>query len=159
MMKWTRKWRLTLIRLLRVKSADRHVALGLVVGFVPCWLPTFGIGAILSAALARLFKASVTAALASAAVGSVLWPALFYLNYKIGGLVSLLFSRHTPAEIEIDEVEYMEAAENVQSRAQIGIDFTVGALINSVVFSVIGYYVILAILNRYRVPLLNKLRS
>lgn len=158
-MKWTRKWRLALIRLVRVKSAAHHVSLGLVVGFVPCWLPTFGIGAILSAALARWFKASVTAALLAAAIGSFLWPALFYLNYKIGGFVSTLFSRHIPADIEIEEVEYAEAAESVQTWAQMGIDFTVGAFINSIVFAVMGYYGFLVILKRCRLPLLNKLRS
>lgn len=158
-MKWMRKWRLALIRLIRVKAAVHHAALGLVVGFVPCWFPTFGIGAILSAALARLFKASMTAALIAAAIGSILWPALFYLNYKIGGFVSSFFSRHTPAVIEIEEVEYVDAAESVQSWAQMGIDFTTGAFINSLVFAVIGYYVFLVVLKRYRVPLLNKLRS
>ncbi|MBP1154681.1 MULTISPECIES: DUF2062 domain-containing protein [unclassified Paenibacillus] len=158
-MKWTRKWRLALIRMIRVKAAAHHVALGLAVGFLPCWFPTFGIGALLSAGLARLFKASVSASLLAAAIGSFLWPALFYLNYKIGGFVSLLFSRSAPVDIELNEVEYVDTAESVQSWAQMGIDFTVGAIMNSIVFSMLGYYVFLVILKKYRSPLLYKLRS
>jgi uncharacterized protein len=95
-----------LLRFSRIKASPQQVAYGITLGFIPCWFPTFGLGPIISAGLARMFKANILAAFAGGLLGTPLWPALFFLNYKTG---SLFFPKHSQVD-EISEVEYVVAA-------------------------------------------------
>lgn len=174
MIKAFRKLKYAIIRLLRLKNAARQIALGLVLGFFPCWFPTFGLGAFLSVMLAKLVRGNILAALLSAAVGSILWPLLFYLNYAVGEKLMRRFdetiepspvSFESPSDFfdldfaeEMVEIDYVEPIEQINSWSDIGIQFAVGAAANSILFSFAGYFIFRFSLNRFRKPLLSLMR-
>src|SRR5690606_24397682 len=106
--KITRRIRYYLIRLFRLKSSPHHVALGLMIGFIPSWFPTFGLGPFLSVSLAKFIKANKISALIGGVIGTPIWPLLFFLNYKVG---SFIFDRK-PKIDEIDEVEYLNTIQH-----------------------------------------------
>ncbi|WP_280520864.1 DUF2062 domain-containing protein [Xylanibacillus composti] len=137
--------RYNMIRLFRIKAGAHRIALGFVVGFFPCWFPTFGVGPVLSVALTRWIKGNVVAAIVAASVGSFLWPFLFYLNYMSGKLITDNWSR-TP---DPDE-DYATTAEQVISLSDLGMDFIVGSLMNSIILTVVGYWLLRAIFTHYR---------
>jgi uncharacterized protein (DUF2062 family) len=145
-----------LVRLFRIKSGSHQIALGVIIGFSPCWLPTFGIGPMLSVALAKFVKANVISALISAALGSFLWPLLFFLNYKMG---SILMFNDVPEKrpSNTDDVTYIEPIEQVNSLRAVGIEFTIGAIFNIVFFGIVGYIALYYLFNRYRERILLKL--
>lgn len=152
------------LRMIRTNNGNHSVAIGLTLGFFPCWFPTFGIGMVASVALSRVFKGSIPAAVLSAILGSFTWPVLFFLNYKVGSVIrSLFYSGH----VEFEEVilspppvsNYEETFEGLQRLGNIGTDFLVGSVTNSILFSLLGYGAVLLLLHRYRHFLLSKLRS
>lgn len=55
--------------------------------------------------------------------------------------------------------DYEKTANHLGTLGNIGMDFLVGSAFNSILFTVTGYFVIRAILNRYRLPLLTLLRK
>lgn len=157
-MKIKRRLKYTLLRLFRLKGNPHQVAAGITIGFVPSWFPTFGLGPVLSAALARLIKANTVAAVLSGLVGTLIWPLLFLLNYKVG---SLLLDRR-PKIDDIEEVDYIEALnhavdgfENIRSG---GYMFLIGAWANILVSSLLIYLLVYFLFQKYRLSFLNKLR-
>ncbi len=158
-----RKVRYYLIRTLRHTGGDHVIAAGLVIGFFPCWFPTFGAGMLFSIGLARLARGNVPASILSATLGSFLWPFLFYLNYKLG---ELLRSIWTSEPVSIDEEffepldeTYVETVDQLSTLGSMGMDFLVGSVFNSILFSIAGYFLTRALLKRYRVPLLSLIRK
>ncbi|GAE05772.1 DUF2062 domain-containing protein [Paenibacillus sp. JCM 10914] len=111
--KYIRKFKYYLLRTLRMQNSDHRIALGFAVGFFPCWFPTFGIDLLLAPLLARLVKGNIPSAFLAATTGSVLWPGLFYWNYKVGVMVHLLTTYPRSFEIEdaitapIPETDYI----------------------------------------------------
>lgn len=148
------------IRLLRIRKGSHQVALGTVFGFFPCWFPTFGVGPALSVLLCKLVRGNVPAAILAASFGSFLWPVLFFLNYQAG---RLLYSKETPVVIappsqpyyEWPDIYYEEPIKQVNQWESVGVEFLVGSIFNSIVFSAIGYLIVRVIMNRYRKPLLQ----
>lgn len=152
-----------LIRLLRIRKGNHQIALGCIIGFYPCWFPTFGVGPALSIALSKWVRGNMPAAIISASVGSLVWPVLFYLNYKIGYLIRSLYMSRVVRMDEIKdsnvpEVDYIETVEHLSKWESVGIDFLAGALLNSLFFSVVGYFIIRVALSKYRVRILRKLQ-
>src|SRR5690606_26928908 len=84
--------------LLRAGQGNHKVALGFVLGFYPCWFPTFGVGPALSVFLAGLLRTSVASAIVAAGAGSVTWPLLFYANYKVGNVLRTLWTSDAQLE-------------------------------------------------------------
>jgi uncharacterized protein (DUF2062 family) len=158
-MRLLRNIKYALIRLFRLKKGAKQVSLGFVFGFFPSWFPTFGIGPILSIALTKYVKGSVVSAVVAAALGSFCWPLLFYLNYKVGYYIT--FSKQgtaTAPEIDYDKVDYIEPIEQVNMLEDIGISFLAGSIVNSILFSLIGYFVFYYIFSRYRSVILGWFR-
>ncbi|CAM3427971.1 DUF2062 domain-containing protein [Marinicrinis lubricantis] len=159
-MKWIRKaarnGKYYIIRLVRLRNSTHQIALGLVLGFFPCWFPTFGIGPILSIALSKMLKGNLVAAVISAALGSFLWPVMFYFNYKTG---SLFFDAGTAAEpnIHYEHGGYWNSV--VYTFEKLGKRFMIGSILNSIVFSLIGYVIVYFIFKKYRSGFLIKLKS
>lgn len=157
-MKVTRRIKYNLIRLFRLKSGPHHVALGLTMGLVPSWIPTFGLGPVLSVGLARLVRANTVSALVGGVIGTPIWPLLFLLNYKVG---SLIFDRE-PKVDELEEVEYINAIhhtyEGIVGSHSTGFLFLTGAVINILIFSTLIYFIVYLIFKRFRVRILNKIR-
>lgn len=157
-MKITRVIKYNLIRLFRLRSGPHQVASGVTIGFIPSWLPTFGLGPVLSVGMARLLKANTVSALVGGFLGTFIWPMLFFLNYKVG---SLLLNRSTKVD-EFDEVEYINAIEHtytgiVNSHSS-GFIFLTGAMCNIVISSILIYIMVYIMFKTYRVKILNKIR-
>lgn len=152
------------LKLLRIKKSDHVIAIGFIAGFFHCWFPTFGIGMLLSIGLARLLKGNLAAAVISGTLGSFMWPLLFFMNYKVGFILKSLF--HSPIT-ELDEAishpvpdpDYSETVDHISTFGKLGLHFLAGSIVNSIIFSIVGYFVLRFILKRYRLPLLQKLRS
>ena len=147
------------IRLLRIQKGSHQVALGCTFGFFPCWFPTFGVGPALSVLLCRLVKGNVPAAVLAASFGSFMWPVLFFLNYFTGKLFydgEAAQARQVVMQQyhEWPDIYYEEPIKQVNSWSSVGVEFLVGSIINSIVFSVVGYVLIRIIFNRYRKQLL-----
>lgn len=136
-----------LIRLFRLRSGAHKIALGFVVGFSPCWFPTFGTGPIFSIFLARLFRIDVISAFIAASLGSFVWPFLFIFNLKVGDWLNFT------SESGHEDVHYSDSF----SFADLGLSFVLGTFFNLIVFSAIGYVILYYLFNRYRVTILRKL--
>ncbi|MFX3632548.1 MAG: DUF2062 domain-containing protein [Candidatus Pristimantibacillus sp.] len=151
------------LKILRIKKSDHIIAIGFISGFFHCWFPTFGIGMLLSIALAKLLRGNLPASIIAGSIGSVLWPVLFFLNYKIGYILNSLLSSPSfeldeALAVPVPEPDYSETADHFGSIANMGMNFLVGSLVNSLLFSLLGYYLVRYALKRYRQPLLKKLR-
>lgn len=144
------------IRLLRLKNSSHQISLGFVLGFLPCWFPTFGIGPLLSVGISKIMRGNVVAAIAAASFGSILWPVLFYLNYKTGSFLVFDHPQHlqTP-DIEYYPEHYIPSAKGTFHK--LSKSFIVGSVINSLLFTVIGYIVLRIIFSFYREKILKKL--
>ena len=157
-MKITRTVKYNLIRLFRIKSGPHQVASGFTIGFIPSWLPTFGLGPVLSVGMARLVKANTVSALVGGVMGTFIWPLLFFLNYQVG---SLLLDRNTKV-IELDEVEYIDALEHtytgIVSSHSSGFIFLTGAMCNIIISSMLIYIMVYIMFKTNRVRILNKIR-
>lgn len=157
-MKITRIIKYNLIRLFRLKSGPHQVASGVTIGFIPSWLPTFGLGPVLSVGMARFLKTNTVSALVGGVLGTFIWPLLFFLNYKVG---SLLLDRNTKVD-ELDEVEYIDAIEHtytgIVSSHSSGFIFLTGAMCNIVISSIFIYIMVYVMFKTYRVRILNRIR-
>lgn len=151
-----------LIQLLRIRTGAQQVALGFVTGFFPCWFPTFGVGAALSIGITKLIKGNIVASIISATFGSFLWPVLFLMNFKVGRMWRAWADTQIivdDSNLDIIDVEYIETIDNINEWSAMGIDFLVGSIINSILFTVLGYFIIRFILDRYRPSLLRLIRN
>lgn len=158
-MKWIRQFRCALIQLLRSRQGASKIALGLAFGFVPCWFPTFGIGPAMSIGLTKLVRGSMTGALLAAGVGSFAWPLLFYMNYAVGSLLTSRGSQVELPDARPGEGMYGEAADAVHSWSEVGLDFVVGSVVNSIVFTTAGFFIFRYLVRRYRPRMLRMMRS
>lgn len=148
-----------LIRLFRLKSSAHSISLGLVLGFFPCWFPTFGVGPFFSVLIARSLGGNTVAAIIAAAFGSFLWPLLFYLNYWTG---ALFFGGNTPEDPQFNYEESVDLhfyEHIVQKFRELGIPFTCGAVLNSILFTVFGYFLFKWIFSKFRLTFLDILRK
>ena len=153
-MKLKRRLKYYLLRLFRLKAGPHQVAMGLTLGFVPNWFPTFGLGPMLSVGLAKLTRVNLIAAVIGGMLGAPIWPVLFLLNYKVGGL---LFSE--PSKVnELEEVDYLEAIDDTVGTTHSSVLYLTGTLVNVVLSSVLVYMSIYFLFKRYRASILLKLR-
>jgi uncharacterized protein len=146
-LKLKRRTRYYLLRVSRLKASPHEVALGVTLGFIPNWFPTFGLGPILSVGIAKLAKVNVFAAVMGGIIGTPLWPVLFWLNYQVGGLL-----HDKPSEVDqLEEVEYIEAVNDTVGSIQSGsLQFLTGTFINILVSSMALYLLVLMIVRIYR---------
>ncbi|GIP35872.1 DUF2062 domain-containing protein [Paenibacillus sp. J2TS4] len=152
-MKLIRRLKYYTVKLFRVNKGAHQVSIGLVTGFFPCWFPTFGIGPALSIAFARLAKGNLPASIIAASIGSIIWPVLFYMNYVTGRL--LFHPRKKLPDFSLENMEYVEAAVNVNKLGKLGIKFVLGGVVNSLVFSLLGYAAFYYIFRKYRLAILK----
>ncbi|WP_066051811.1 DUF2062 domain-containing protein [Robertmurraya korlensis] len=143
-----------LLRLFRIKASPRQVACGLVLGFIPSWFPTFGLGPLLSIGMAKVFRVNVIAALIGGVIGTPIWPILFFCNYKMG---SLVFERQNKVD-EIDDVSYQYVVNDTLGSIQSGgFLFLTGACINMIIASLAMYVIVYILFKRYRGTILQKI--
>lgn len=166
--KYSRQLKYYILRLLRMRNSNHRIATGFAWGFFPCWYPTFGIGMVLSMVLTRVFRGNIPAAILAASLGSFIWPALFYLNYRMGVLIHLLGSSPETFEIheaisapvpETDYSEYTVETDYVDKFGHMGLNFAIGSIVNSIIFTFLIYLLLRIIFPRIQKPLLNRLRK
>lgn len=97
---WQRIWLRTercflynAIRLTRLRGMSERVARGFALGLMVNFFPTFGVGMLISGFVARALGGNFVAGLVGGATLSVFWPALFYLNLRVGQIVDPLPQR------------------------------------------------------------------
>lgn len=153
-MKLKRRLKYNLLRLFRLKAGPHQIAMGLTLGFIPNWFPTFGLGPMLSIGLAKLTGVNLIAAVIGGVLGAPIWPILFFMNYKVG---SLIF--HEPSKVDdIEEVDYYEAIDDTVGTTSGSIPYITGTLINVVLSSVLVYLAIYFLFRRYRLNILLRIR-
>ncbi|MCM3760251.1 DUF2062 domain-containing protein [Alkalihalobacillus oceani] len=141
--KYIRKFKFLLIRLLRIKDNAHHIAIGFTADLLINFVPSFGIGPIISIASAKLVRGNLT----SGFIGgiSIIWafPLLFYLNMVVGEKL---------IPIELDELgeSIEETVEVLKVGVRIGKAFFIGMCMNMLVFGLIIYFLTYTIIKRYR---------
>lgn len=154
MQKWRRRIKYYLLRLLRQQSGVHSTALGLSIGFLPHFYPTFGFGPLLAVGLAYLVRANKIAALLSSTVSSWTWPFLFYLNYKVGALL-------TNRQLDVDRINVDDGSINdvAKEAGDFGWNFIIGAGINTVIAGILLYFVSLYLYSKYRKGMLAHIKK
>lgn len=145
---WSRGLRLRILRFFRLRAATERVARGFALGLVVNFFPTFGFGVLVSGALARTLGGNVVAGFMGGALLTFFWPALFFLNLKVG---SFLLAKRSPVAQVADVPEV--AATVVWGQA-----FTVGAVVNTLLFGALAYVLVWGLYERLRPLALRLLR-
>lgn len=147
-----------------MQNSDHRIALGFAAGFFPCWFPTMGIDIVIAIALSRLFSANIAAAVIAASTGSVLWPLLFFINFKVGSFLREMFSGFFPEKIgsmvmtPIPGWNHTVLADFFSHIGNLGFNFLIGSVFNSIVSVFAVYGVSRLLMSRYRQPLLHKMK-
>lgn len=139
-----------LVRLLRVRDTNDRVARGVAAGLIVNFFPTFGLGVLVSGFVARLFGGNAIAGIVGGASLMFFWPALFYLNIAVGGLVF-------PPEVLVAEIE--DVTETTVNALVWGKTFLLGAVVNSLVVGLAVYFLALLLYGRLRPAVLNWCRE
>jgi uncharacterized protein (DUF2062 family) len=129
------------IRLFRIREESERVARGFALGLVVNFFPTFGLGVLISGFVARLFGGNAAAGLVGGATLTFFWPALFYLNMRVGGL----FFR---PEIPVEDLE--DVTQKTVNALVWGRSFMVGAVLNSLIAGTAVYLTLRAVYRQIR---------
>jgi len=76
------------VRFFRLGGTREKAARGFAIGLACCFYPTFGLGGFLGGFLAGLCRASMVAGFVGGTTLAFVWPFVFYLNIRTGGLLS-----------------------------------------------------------------------
>ncbi|UXH45219.1 DUF2062 domain-containing protein [Rossellomorea vietnamensis] len=127
------------LKLLRLKDNAHSIALGFTVGLLINFVPSFGIGPVISTASAKIFKGNPFAGLVGGV--SLIWafPFFFYLNLVVGHLFFPLDS----------------SGDAVGVGLQIGKAFFTGMMINIPLFGILIYAIMNSAVKKYRGTLLT----
>jgi uncharacterized protein len=137
------------IRLFRIRAASEKVARGFALGVMVNFFPTFGIGVLVSGFVARLLGGNAVAGLAGGAVLGPLWPLLFFLNLRVGGV----FYRPPIVVADVNDL-----TEKTMSALVWGKTFTVGAVLNCLVVGLLLYGVLRLLYAKFRPGMLAYFR-
>ncbi|MCA1058960.1 DUF2062 domain-containing protein [Rossellomorea aquimaris] len=134
-----RQFKCLTLKLLRLKDNAHSIALGFTVGLLINFVPSFGIGPIISTACAKIFKGNSFAGLVGGV--SLIWafPFFFYLNIAVGHLFFPLDSTNDAVGVGL----------------QIGKAFFTGMLINIPIFGVLIYIIMNSAVRKYRGTMLT----
>lgn len=121
-------------------------------GFLIHFIPSFGLGPILSTASARLFKGNPVAGFISGVALIWLFPFLFYLNVVVG---ETLF----PYGIFPSAAGMPHHGMSLDAGMHIGAAFFLGMVVNLLLFGMIVYYLIFTIIKKYRLNFLSLIKK
>ncbi|WP_144480748.1 DUF2062 domain-containing protein [Cytobacillus oceanisediminis] len=144
--KYMRRIKFLLIKLLRIKENAHNVSIGFTMGFLIHFIPSFGMGPILSTVSAKVFKGNAMAGFISGVALIWLFPFLFYLNVVVGETVIPGGNFHSPVGMTLHGME---------AGMHLGAVFFIGMIINILLFGLIVYYVVYTIMRKYRLNFLN----
>lgn len=136
-----------LIKLFRIKGNAHDISLGFTLGFLVNFIPSFGIGPIISTAGAKLFKGNPLAGFIGGVSLIWLFPFLFYLNVIVG---ETLF----PYGVFPSAHGMPHFGEGIGAGLHVGAAFLLGMVINILLFGMIVYFVMYNLVQKYRIDFL-----
>ena len=150
--KHLRKLKFLLIKLFRIKGNAHNISLGFTLGFLINFIPSFGIGPIISTACAKLFKGNPVAGFIGGVSLIWLFPFLFYLNVIVG---ETLF----PYGIfpSASGMPYLD--EKIGASMHVGAAFFIGMIVNILLFGMIVYFLTYTLVLKYRLNLLTAIKK
>jgi uncharacterized protein len=147
-----RRLKFLLIKLFRIKGNAHNISLGFTLGFLIHFIPSFGMGPILSTAGAKLFKGNPVAGFISGVALIWLFPFLFYLNVVVG---ETLF----PYGIFPSAAGMPHHGMSLDAGMHLGAAFFLGMVVNLLLFGMIVYYLIFTIIKKYRLNFLSLIKK
>jgi uncharacterized protein len=147
-----RRLKFLLIKLFRIKGNAHDISLGFTLGFLIHFIPSFGMGPILSTAGAKLFKGNPVAGFISGVALIWLFPFLFYLNVVVG---ETLF----PYGIFPSAAGMPHHGMSLDAGMHLGAAFFLGMVVNVLLFGMIVYYLIFTIIKKYRLNFLSLIKK
>ncbi|WP_179884860.1 DUF2062 domain-containing protein [Bacillus sp. AFS015802] len=144
-----REFKCLTLKLLRLKDNAHSIALGFTVGLLINFIPSFGIGPVISTACAKIFRGNPFAGLVGGV--SLIWafPFFFYLNVVVGHL----FFPIDAAAPSTDAVD--TTSEALGFGLQIGKAFITGMFINIPLFGILTYTITNSAVKKYRGSMLS----
>jgi uncharacterized protein (DUF2062 family) len=137
-----------------IKEKPRKVVLGCVLGIVVNFIPTLGLGFLISFFLAKLFRINPASALITSLVTGPLVPLMYAFNFLIGGSIfASTMGMDSIAEFIVKQYSLILKVGSIKdqildSLELFGLTFMVGALINSITFGVATYFIVSLILRK-----------
>ncbi|OIU72044.1 DUF2062 domain-containing protein [Rossellomorea aquimaris] len=146
--KYARTLKCLTLKLLRIKDNSHKISLGFTLGLMVNFVPSFGMGPVLSTLIAKIFKGNAYAGLVGGVFLIWAFPLCFYFNYLVGNL--LIPVEVTHASTVVNAVHSVH-----QSAIEIGRAFIIGMLVNIIFFGMIVYKLVHTLLSRHRRSLLT----
>jgi uncharacterized protein (DUF2062 family) len=147
-----RRFKFLLIKLFRLKDNAHKISLGFTVGFLINFIPSFGVGPLISAAGAKLFKGNPLAGFIGGVSLIWLFPFMFYLNVIVG---NTLF----PYGIFPSAAGMVPHGVPLGSSLHVGAAFLLGMLVNILFFGMVSYFLIFSIVQKYRSNCLTAIKK
>lgn len=141
-----------LIRLFRIKGNAHNISLGFTIGFLVHFVPTFGVGPLISAACAKLLKGNTVAGFIGGVSLIWLFPFLFYLNVIVG---ESLF----PYGLFPGAAGMPQHGALLDTGMHVGAAFFLGMVINIILFGFIVYFLIYTLIQKYRLSFLIAIKK
>ncbi len=144
-----RQFKCLTLKLLRLKDNAHSIALGFTVGLLINFVPSFGIGPVISTACAKIFKGNPFAGLVGGV--SLIWafPFFFYLNLVVGHLFF-------PIDVIAPSVHTVDSTHQaIGVGLQLGKAFFTGMLINIPIFGILTYTIMNSVVKRFRGTMLT----
>ena len=141
-----RRFRLTYLKLLRLRGKPKAIATGLAMGVFAGFFPFFGLQTLMGVFLAALFKGSKVAAAAATWISNPFtYVPIFVFNYKVGKL--LLGIKETEPTVPLD-------FNSLSSFRELGFSFGIilltGCIVVGAIAACLTYFYSLAIIQRLR---------
>ena len=141
-----RRFRLTYLRLIRLRGKPKAIAMGLAMGVFAGFFPFLGLQTLIGVFLAALFKGSKVAAAAATWISNPLtYVPIFIFNYNVGKL--LLGTEETRATVPLDFT-------SLDSFRELGFSFVItlltGCFVVGAIAASLTYFYSLAIIQRLR---------
>ena len=140
-----RRFRLTYLKLLRLRDRPEVIAKGFAIGVFAGSFPLLGLQSLIGIFLATIFRASKVAAVAATWISNPLtYVPLFIFNYKIGKFLL------RTEDVELSSLDIT----SLTATRKLGLSFVItllaGSFVVGTILSVITYFCSLAILQRWR---------
>ena len=146
-----RRFRLTYLKLLRLRDRPEVVAKGFAIGVFAGCFPLLGLQSLIGIFLATIFGASKVAAVAATWISNPLtYVPLFLFNYKIGQFL-----------LRTEDAELLDITSLTAFRelgGTIAVTLLTGSFIVGTILSIVTYFYSLAILRRWRDRALRRRR-
>ena len=148
-----RRFRLTYLKLLRLRGRPEVVAKGFAIGVFAGCFPLLGLQSLIGIFLATIFRASKVAAVAATWISNPLtYVPLFIFNYKVGKFLL----RMEDAELPSLDITSLSAFKELGGT--IAITLVTGSFVVGTILSIATYFYSLAILQRWHTRSLRRRR-